>query len=314
MRACEQDSNQFNYGGQAVLEGVMMRGQKVVAVAVRDPSGQIVLHSELIAGWIHSGRWSKIPFLRGLVLLWDTLALGIRSLIFSANVALAEEEEVEFGGPVVWTTLVVSLLFVIGLFFTVPLLITSLIEPYIPSSLVINILEGLLRLLLFLAYLAGVGLLPDIKRVFAYHGAEHKTINAYEAGVPLDPHLVQNYSTSHSRCGTGFLLVVMVLAILIFAFLGRPPLLLRFLSRILLIPLIASLSYEIIRFGAAHHSNPLLRVALAPSLALQSLSTREPDESMLEVAIAALKKVLATEGLLAEKPQEGLEPGAVPAR
>ena len=293
--------NDFNYGGQAVIEGVMMRGSKIMAVAVRHPSGEIIIHSEPLTARIYTSRWGKLPLVRGLALLWDALVLGIRTLIFSADVALAEEEEVHFGGPLVWGTLLISLLFAVGFFFLTPLLLVSLVDRYITSSLLSNVIEGVIRLALFLTYVVAIGWLPDIRRVFAYHGAEHKTINAYEDGAPLEPGAVRAYSTAHTRCGTGFLLVVMLMYILLSALLGRPTLVLRLLSRLLLIPVVAGLAYEFMKFSAVRcRSNALIRALIAPGLALQSLTTREPDDSMVEVAIAALKEVLAGEGLLEE--------------
>ncbi len=284
----------FDYGGQAVMEGVMMRGRNSMVVAVRPPSGKIVIHNEPLKSPLYTSRWWRLPFLRGLVVLWDTLALGMRSLIYSANVVL-EEEEVEFRGAAVWGLVLVSLAFSIGIFFLVPLLLVGLIDRFITSALVSNLIEGALRLGLFLGYIGLIGFLPDIRRFFAYHGAEHKTINAYEAGAPLDPVSVAAYATAHTRCGTGFLLFVLVLSILVFALLGRPPFIWRILSRLLLIPLIVSLVYEFIKFAARHQDNPLLRALVSPGLALQSLTTREPDEEMLEVAIVALKSLLAAE-------------------
>jgi len=284
------EAKEFDYGGQAVMEGVMMRGGNSMAVAVRHPSGRIVIHNEPLESPLYTSRWWRLPFLRGLVVLWDTLALGMRSLIYSANVAL-EEEEVEFRGPAVWGLVLVSLAFAIGIFFLVPLLLVGLIDRFITSALVSNLIEGVLRLGLFLGYIGLIGLLPDIRRFFAYHGAEHKTINAYEAGATLDPASVAGYTTAHARCGTGFLLF------LVFALLGRPPFVWRILSRLLLIPLIVSLVYEFIKFAARHQDNPLLRALVSPGIALQSLTTREPDEEMLEVAIAALESLLAAKGL-----------------
>ncbi len=288
------EAQEIDYGGQAVMEGVMMRGRRSMAVAVRHPSGRIVIHNESLKSPLYTSRWWRLPFLRGLVVLWDTLGLGMRSLIYSANVAL-EEEEVEFRGPAVWGLVLVSLAFAIGIFFLVPLLLVGLIDRFITSALVSNLIEGVLRLGLFLGYIWLIGLLPDIRRFFAYHGAEHKTINAYEAGAPLDPASVAAYATAHTRCGTGFLLFVLVLSILVFALLGRPPFIWRILSRLLLIPLIVSLVYEFIKFAAHHQDNPFLRALISPGLALQSFTTREPDEEMLEVAIVALRSLLVAE-------------------
>jgi uncharacterized protein YqhQ len=284
----------FHYGGQAVIEGVMMRGRKSMAVAVRDPSGKIVLHSEPLSGRIRSGFWPKVPFVRGLVMLWDTLVLGTRTLMYSANVSLAEED-VELTTPVVAATLLFSLTVGIGLFFVLPLVLVGLVDRFIASDILSNLVEGVIRLSVLLSYLALIGLMPDVRRVFAYHGAEHKTIAALEGGAPLDPEGVRKYSTAHTRCGTGFLLIVVVISILLFAFLGRPPMVLRVFSRILFVPVIASISYELIRFSADHSGNPLVRAFILPSLTLQRLTTREPDDPMLEVAIAALEPVLAAD-------------------
>ena len=285
----------FNYGGQAVIEGVMMRGAKHMVVAVRNPAGEIIIHSEPLNTKIYGGLISKLPFLRGIVMLWDALVLGMRALLFSADVAL-EEEEVEFKGPIAWGSVAFSLVIGIAVFSLGPLFLIGLVDRYIVSPLVSNILEGLVRLAFFLIYVYVISLIPDIRRVFAYHGAEHKTINAYEDGAPLKPDAVKAYSTAHPRCGTGFLLVFAVVSIFVFSLLGRPPLVLRILSRLVLIPVIAGLTYELIKFSAAHRDNPLIRGAiLAPSLALQRLTTREPDESMLEVAITALQRLLDVE-------------------
>ena len=293
----------FNYGGQAVIEGVMMRGSKFMAVAVRRPNGEIVLHSQPLTSRIYTSGWARLPFIRGLALLWDALGLGMRALMFSADIAM-EEEEADFSGPLAWGTVVVALAFAIGLFFVLPLLITSFLDPWIASDLVSNLIEGIVRLAMFVGYILAIGRLEDIQRVFAYHGAEHKTINAYEDGADLTPEAVDRYSTLHPRCGTGFLLVVMVVSILLFSLLGRPDFLVRVASRVLLIPVVAGISYEVIRFGAAHHGNRLVRTVLYPSLALQRLTTREPTPDMLEVAIVALKKVLVGEGLLETAAEE----------
>lgn len=298
--------SEFNYGGQAVIEGVMMRGSKAMAVAVRRPDGGIELHSEPLKSRIYTSRWGKLPFVRGLALLWDALGLGIRALLFSAEVAVEDEEEIEFSGPVAWGTVAVALSLGIGVFFILPLLIVGFLDRWIASDLVSNLVEGGIRLAIFLAYIVLVGQMEDIRRVFSYHGAEHKTINAYEDDAELTPESVARYSTLHPRCGTGFLLVVMVVSILVFSLLGRPALLPRVISRVVLIPVIAGISYEVIRFGAAHYGNRLVRTVLYPSLALQRLTTNEPTLDMLEVAIVALKRVLVAEGLievpLAEEP------------
>ena len=294
-----EEKRRLNYGGQAVMEGVMMRGSKAMAVAVRQPDGEIVIHTEPLSAHIYAGRISKIPFLRALTSLWDVLVLGIRTLMFSADVALAEEEDVEFSGPVAWGTVAVSFVIAIGLFFVGPLLLVGVIDRYIESSFLSNIVEGVIRLLVFVAYIWAIGRVPDIARVFGFHGAEHKTINAYEAGADLTPEEVAKHSTAHYRCGTAFLLSVMVISILVFSLLGRPPMALRILSRIVLIPVVAGIAYEYIRFTSRHRDNLLIRIMAKPNLALQSLTTREPDLSMLEVSITALKRVLETEAGMA---------------
>jgi uncharacterized protein YqhQ len=294
-----KERRELNYGGQAVMEGVMMRGANTMAVAVRQPDGEIVIHSEPLSSHIYKGKISKIPFLRAMTSLWDVLVLGIRTLMYSANVALGPEEEIEFSGPLAWGTIALSFALAIGLFFVGPLLLVSLVDRYIESSFLSNVVEGVIRLVIFVAYIWAVGRLPDIRRVFAYHGAEHKTINAYEAGAELTTEKVAQYSTSHFRCGTAFTLSVMVISILIFALLGRPPMALRILSRIVLIPVVAGVAYEFIRFTNRYRDNPIIRTIAAPNLALQRLTTREPDPSMLEVSIAALSTVLDAEGSLA---------------
>ncbi|MBC7223331.1 MAG: DUF1385 domain-containing protein, partial [Anaerolineae bacterium] len=230
--------------------------------------------------------------------------------LFSADVALDEEGEgeVSFSGPVAWGTVALSLAFGVALFFVLPLLLVGWVDRYIHSALVSNLLEGAVRIAILLGYLGAIGLLPDIRRTFAYHGAEHKTINAYEEGEPLEVARIQRHTTAHTRCGTAFLLWVVVVSILLFALLGRPPLLWRILSRILLLPVIAGISYEMIRFSARHKGNPLVRALVAPSLALQRLTTREPTDDMVEVALAALRPVLCAEGRWPEDAEETAEP------
>ncbi len=284
----------YHYGGQAVLEGVMMRGEHNAVIAVRGPDKQIVTQREALDSPLYRSRWAKMPFVRGLVMLWDTLSLGYRALMFSANVQLQEDDQPLTGGTMVGTMLV-SLLFVVGVFFLLPMFLVGLVDRVIASDFLSTLLEGLIRVGLFLAYLWAISLMPDIRRVFAYHGAEHKTVNAQEAGVPLEPAQVQAFSTAHTRCGTSFLLVVMVIFVLITVLLGRPPLWLRLISRIVLIPVVAGISYEWIKFAAAHMDHPLVRLLAAPGLAIQRLSTREPDDDMVEVAIVALRETIAAD-------------------
>jgi uncharacterized protein YqhQ len=289
------EKREMNYGGQAVMEGVMMRGSKMMAVAVRNPEGEIVIHTEPLNSNIYTGQISRVPFLRALTSLWDVLVLGIRTLMYSAEVALGPEEDVDFSGPIAWGTVALSFALAIAIFFVGPLLLVGVIDRYIESSFVSNVLEGVIRMALFIAYIWVIGRIPDIRRVFAYHGAEHKTINAYESGAELTPEAVAQHSTAHYRCGTAFLLSVMVISILIFALLGRPPMALRILSRIVLIPVVAGVAYEYIRFTNRYRNHPVVRAMAAPNLSLQRLTTREPDASMLEVSIAALKCVLESE-------------------
>jgi uncharacterized protein YqhQ len=295
---------QFNYGGQAVIEGVMMRGSKALAVAVRSPTGEIVIHTEPLNVRIYGGRMARMPFVRGLTLLWDALGLGIKSLMFSADVALDEETEADaepakaFEGPAQWGTILLSLSFSILLFFVLPTFVAHQLAVWFnlgESQIIENGLEGLIRLVLLVGYVWAIGLMPDIKRLYGYHGAEHKTINAYEAGADLTPASVANFSLEHPRCGTAFLLTVVVISILIYSVLPPLGLLLRIVSRIVLLPIIAGIAYEFLRFTAAHQDKAIIRFITKPNLALQRLTTREPDEGMLEVGIAAFKQVLTYE-------------------
>ncbi|MDY6875134.1 MAG: DUF1385 domain-containing protein [Chloroflexota bacterium] len=281
----------FNYGGQAVIEGVMMRGSRILAVALRHPEGHIIVKTESLNETLYRGPISRIPFLRGLVMLWDALGLGMKALMMSADVATGEE--VSLSGPVGWGTALVGVGMGVGLFMVLPSFLVGLLT--IPSEWLGSLLEGIVRLFIVVGYMWGVGFMPDIRRVFAYHGAEHKTINAYEAGAELTVDGVRPFSTAHTRCGTAFLLVVVVLTILIFAPFSPPSLLWRVFSRIALLPVIAGIAYEILRLTARLADRPWMRMIIAPNLALQRLTTREPDDDMLEVAITALKAVLAGE-------------------
>jgi uncharacterized protein YqhQ len=286
-------ANSFYYGGQAVMEGVMMRGRRLVAVAVRRPEGDITLRLESLGG-LYTGPLRRIPFLRGIVVLWETLALGTRALLFSSNVALGEEEK-EISRPVLWGTVMLALAFVIAIIFVGPVLAMSRLESALDNERLAALVEGIIRLGVLLAYLYLIGLLPDIRRVFAYHGAEHKTINALEDGAPLEVEAVRRYSTAHPRCGTSFLLVVVVISVLLFVLVGTPPLWQRLLSRVALVPVIAAISYEVIRLMGALQGNRLMRAVFRPNLWLQSLTTREPDDAQVEVAIYALREVLAAD-------------------
>jgi uncharacterized protein YqhQ len=285
----------FNYGGQAVIEGVMMRGSRHMAVAVRAPDHSIVIHKQPISSALYNGIWSKVPFVRGLGLLWDSLGLGTRALMYSANVAAGEEAD--FSGPVSWITFLISGLFAIALFFLTPRLAADGANLLAGGTtpLVGNLIEGLVRLTLVIGYIWIIGKVPEIQRVFAYHGAEHKTINAYEAGAPLTPEEVAKFPLEHPRCGTGFLLVVVVFSVIVFSLAGDPPPVIRYSLRIILIPVIAAIAYEYIKLLARHSHNAVVKVLIWPQLALQRLTTRQPDSSMLEVGITALKTVLESE-------------------
>ncbi len=287
----------FNYGGQAVIEGVLMRGSSHLTVAVRAPNGQIIVHEEPINSPLYNGSLSRIPFVRGLGLLWDSLGLGVRALNFSADIALGGEAQ--FSGPLAGGTLALSLVMAIGLFFLLPAAAADGLHRLfgLDVPLAGNVIEGVIRLGLVIGYIWLIGRIPEIQRLFAYHGAEHKAINAYEDGAPLTPDSVALYPLEHPRCGTGFLLVVVVISVVMFSLLGRPPILIRLLSRIVLLPIIAGISYEYIRLLARHIRNPIARILVRPQLALQRLTTREPSLDMLEVSITALRHVLQAENL-----------------
>ena len=332
------------YGGQAVMEGVMMRSRRRMAVAVRHPAGHIVVKAEDIVPGRFTRLVRRVPVLRGGAVLWDVLALGMRTLVFSANVSLesvpdtssdsnrqvddpqgasgvssfdsdgptdgpaenhskessegeASEETPEGGKDTgtVWGMLAFGMVFGIGLFFVLPLLITSLTDPLVDSDFLSNLIEGLIRLGIFIAYLYLIGRLADIRRTFQYHGAEHMTVNALERGQELTVANVMRNSLAHPRCGTNFLLVIVVMSVFVFAFLGRPDLLLRIGSRIVLIPLVAGVAFEIIKILSARVDNPVARLLLKPGLLLQRLTTRLPTPDQVEVAITAMGEVLKAE-------------------
>lgn len=284
------------YGGQAVIEGVMIRGPGSVAVACRRPDGEIAVRREKLRG-VYTSPLRKIPFVRGVIVLWETLALGMRALIFSSNVATGEDEK-EINPLSVLAMGLSALALVAVLFFVGPVLLTGWLEDLVGSSLVVIVIEGLVRLAMLIAYIGLIGLIPDIRRVYAYHGAEHKSIHALEAGDPLVPGAVQRHPTAHVRCGTSFLLTVVVLSIIIFAALGSPDFWLRIVSRIVLLPVIAALGYELIRLGGRFYGNPVARIVMWPNLALQALTTRQPDDSQVEVALRALHEVMEQEGVV----------------
>ena len=283
----------ISYGGQAVIEGVMMRGKNAFAVAMRAPDGNIVVHKEDLAQ-IYRSRIAKIPFVRGTILLWDALGLGMKALTLSANTQTGEEEKLE--GPQLYITLATSLAIGIGLFVLLPAGVGGLAEHYLGwQTLAHNMLEGLMRLVLLVGYMWAIGFMEDVKRLFGYHGAEHKTINAFEAGAELTPDVVAKFPIEHPRCGTAFMLTFVLLSILVHSVLGDMTIAWRLASRILLIPVIAGIAVEYIRWTANHLDSPLVRFLIKPNLALQSLTTRQPDNFMLEVAIESFKTMRQAE-------------------
>ncbi|HEU5325399.1 MAG TPA: DUF1385 domain-containing protein [Candidatus Limnocylindria bacterium] len=287
----------FFYGGQALIEGVMMRGRTTVAMSVRPPSGEIRTMSEPLPAALSADRkLIKIPLLRGIFVLYETLVIGTRMLMRSAAIA-AEGEDIELGKGTIAITMVFSLGFAVALFFLLPLFLSTFAHEAADSDFVANAVEGVIRLVIFIGYIAAIGLMQDIRRVFAYHGAEHKAISAYEHERPLTPEEVDAFGTAHTRCGTTFILIVVVISIFFFSLIPRTgvPLWALFASRIVLVPLIAGVAYELVRFGARHYGNPVVRAIYAPGLWLQSLTTRPPDRSMLEVSIASLESCLASD-------------------
>jgi uncharacterized protein YqhQ len=284
------EQKKFNYGGQAVIEGVMIRGRTAKVTAVRRPNGEIVTDVKPLSST--SDSWARrTPLIRGVVILIESMVLGIQSLLQSANTAM-EEEDVQISNKAIWGMLLVSVILVVGLFFVAPLYLTNFLRSYLPNTIVFNLIEGVIRVVIFLGYLKIISYMSDIKRVFAYHGAEHKAVNAHEAGVPLEVGAIKAYSRAHVRCGTSFLFVVMFIAIIVFSLVGVWDLWLMVLSRIVLIPVIMALGYELIYFGARHTNNWFMKIILAPGLWLQSMTTAEPDDQQLEVAIAAMNKAV----------------------
>ena len=292
----------FFYGGQALIEGVMMRGRTSVAMSVRPPSGEIRTMREPLPDALTKSRLVKIPFVRGVFVLYETLVIGTRMLMRSAAIA-AEGEDIESSRRMMVGTMIFSIGFAIALFFVLPLFLSTFAHGATDSGFLANLAEGGIRLVIFIAYIGAIGLMPDIRRVFAYHGAEHKAISANEAREPLTPESVDRFSTAHTRCGTTFILIVVVISIFFFALIPRDgvPIWALALSRIVLVPLIAAVAYELIRFGARYFGNPVVRAIYTPGLWLQSLTTRPPDHSMLEVSIASLEACIEDDRLDAER-------------
>src|SRR5437868_2759561 len=286
------------YGGQAVIEGVMIRGPREMAVAVRAPDGEIVVRSEELSG-IYAGRVRRIPLVRGVVVLYETLALGVRALTWSSQVASGRASG-EVSGAQMAVTLAVTLLLVGSIFFVGPVFLTGWIGRVAGNHFIELVAEGVLRLGMLVGYIYLIGRVRDIQRVFAYHGAEHRTIHAYEHGRALTPEAVRQYPNAHPRCGTAFLLTVAVLSLIVFVALGTPPLWVRAIERVVLIPVIASIAYELLRLGQRFEDNAVVAALYRPNLWLQSLTTRDPDDAQIEVAIAALSAALAVESTAAD--------------
>jgi len=290
---------QFYYGGQALIEGVMIRGSKHLSVSVRKPDGAIESKTTVI-NQLFTGSIKKIPFIRGSLLLLETMFLGIKSLIYSANISAGEEEE-EIGNLGIAVSLSISLAFTILVFFILPLVVVEILDRTILSaetpviSFISNMIEGIIRLCFFVLYIWLIGFMPDIKRVFQYHGAEHMTVKAYEADLPLNITNIRQFSTAHPRCGTAFLLLVMIISVITFAFLGRPDLWLRLSSRIFLIPLIAGIAYEILRFTGKHSNNIFVKCLIIPNMALQRLTTNQPEDDQIEIAIDAMQNAITAD-------------------
>lgn len=298
-----------NYGGQAVIEGVMMRGTRFMSVAVRAANGEIVWRTIEIPSPLYAGKMSRLPLIRGLVLLWDSLGMGMRALIYSANVAAGEE--IEIPPPAMWGTIAVSASLGIALFFLLPAALGEAIKSAgvfgaiaelqwmaIPQGAMIlldNLVEGIIRLAIVLSYIWLIGKMPHVKRMWQYHGAEHKTIHAFEKGVELNPINVRPFPLAHPRCGTGFLLVIIVVSIFVTSLIGDPPFWLRLLSRVVMLPIVIGVAYEYIRLTARYAHLPFVKLLIAPQLWLQALTTAEPSDDILEVSIRALKGVVEAE-------------------
>lgn len=281
------------YGGQAVMEGVMIRGPRHMAIAVRAPDGTIVRRGEVLAG-VYTGWPRRVPIVRGMVVLYETLALGVRALTWSSQVATGQEQE-EVSRVQLAVTLGFMLALVAVIFFAGPVLLTSWLGRVVGNGYAEVIAEGVLRLAMLVGYIWLIGRMSDVRRVFAYHGAEHRAIHAYEHGRALTAANIREYPNAHPRCGTAFLLTVMVISLAIFVLLGTPPIWLRIVERIVLIPVIASLAYEVLRLGQRFEGNAIFSLLYRPNIWLQSLTTRDPDDAQIEVAVAALEHVIALE-------------------
>lgn len=290
------EEQRFSYGGQAVLEGVMMRGRRQATVAVRRPDGEIALKHIPLPGQA-SASWAKLPVIRGIVALKDAFKVGKEALDFSASVAVDDGEE-ELSPLAQWATFLIALAIGVGLFVVLPSAVANLAYTRLGTSVLLReVIEGVINLALVVAYIYAISRIPDIQRVFGFHGAEHKVINAYEAGAPLTVEAVRPFTRIHPRCGTSFLVIVALIGFVIFLAVAGLPWWQRVGARIVLIPVVAAVSFEFMRLAAAHYHRPWVRRLLAPALASQNLTTREPDDVMITTAIAALIPVLAADGV-----------------
>ncbi|MCD4669490.1 MAG: DUF1385 domain-containing protein [Actinomycetia bacterium] len=288
-----ETTNKYQVGGQAVIEGVMMRGKNFWALAVRRPDKTISTKLFKNSSLTINNKFLGFPFIRGVVNLIESMALGFRALSYSVNEST--EEDIQFSKKEMTIAIMIAVIFAVGVFFILPTLIGRSFSSYFPNTIVYNLMEGLVRILLFLGYILIISRLKDIKRIFQYHGAEHKTIQAYENDEEIKVENVRKYTTLHVRCGTSFLLIVMVVAIFVFALLGRPPLLLRILYRVLLIPVISGISYELIKLAGKYSKHKIVSIIFYPGLLLQKITTREPDDSQIEVAISSFNRVIKSE-------------------
>jgi len=284
-----------NYGGQALIEGVLMRGRDAIAVGMRHPDGRIVFATERLDSGFHGSRWARLPFVRGLVVLYETLFVGTRWLVRSASLQ-AEEDQVELGKGAIALMLVITLGAGIGLFFLLPLLLSSVIAGGNSSRFAQPLVEGLVQVAIFLGYLTVISRMPDVHRVFQYHGAEHKTIHALEAGDPLEIAAIDRYPTAHPRCGTEFLVVLIALSIIAFSLVGKQEPLVMIGSRFVLIPVLAAVGYEVLRLGAKFRGNPIVKVIMWPGILVQMITTKQPTPDMIEVAIVSMEEALRADG------------------
>jgi uncharacterized protein YqhQ len=309
----------FNYGGQALIEGVLMRGRNAIAVAFRHPDGHIVWAAEPLDSGPHGWRLAGAPFVRGLIVLYETLVVGTKWLIRSANVQVGEDEEL--GKGTIALMLGFTLLIGLGVFFLLPLLIATFTTANVEEDLAQHLVEGLVRVALFIGYLALISRAPDIARVFQYHGAEHMTIHALEAGNPLTTANVRRYPTAHPRCGTEFLVVLIALSIVAFSLVGKQEPLVMVASRIILVPVLAAVGYEVLRWGAKHRANPIVKAIMWPGILVQMITTKQPSDDQIEVAIVSMQQALEADGeaipdgseLPDRSPLDPIEPAAATA-